>query len=121
MTLNSRSLSLIAGAFAIGALIASPAYAVDPSRLLAADQNPNDWLTYHGSYRSYHFSPQEHGIFQPSLERGGYVLVTLFDRRSYSSFRPKPFCEKIPIELAYGRLTIFPGHFRTRLMMNKVI
>ncbi len=59
MTLNSRSLSLFAGAFAIGALIASPAYAVDPSRLLAADQNPNDWLTYHGTYRSYHFSPQE--------------------------------------------------------------
>src|SRR6267378_3139730 len=62
MTLNSRSLSLFslfAGAFAIGAMIASPAYAVDPSRLAAADQNPNDWLTYHGSYRSYHFSSQE--------------------------------------------------------------
>jgi alcohol dehydrogenase (cytochrome c) len=59
MTLTSRSLSLFAGAFAIGAMIASPAYAVDPSRLLAADQNPNDWLTYHGSYRSYHFSSQE--------------------------------------------------------------
>ena len=23
------------------------------------DPNPNDWLTYHGTYRSYHFSPLE--------------------------------------------------------------
>src|SRR5437667_12097665 len=56
MTSNSRSLSLFAGALAIAAMIASPAHAVDPARLLAADQNPNDWLTYHGSYKSYHYS-----------------------------------------------------------------
>jgi PQQ-dependent dehydrogenase (methanol/ethanol family) len=59
MTLNRRSLSLLAGALTIAVAVGSPAYAVDPSRLLAADQNPNDWLTYHGTYRSYHFSPQE--------------------------------------------------------------
>ena len=35
---------------------ASPAGAVDPAQLAAADQNPNDWLTYHGSYKSYHYS-----------------------------------------------------------------
>jgi len=34
----------------------SPAGAVDPAQLAAADQNPNDWLTYHGSYKSYHYS-----------------------------------------------------------------
>ena len=28
------------------------ASAIDPSRLESADKNPNDWLTYHGSYRS---------------------------------------------------------------------
>ncbi len=33
-----------------------PAWAIDPSRLESADKNPNDWLTYHGSYRSWHYS-----------------------------------------------------------------
>jgi len=39
------------------AAVAWPAEAVDPARIEAADQNPNDWLTYHGSYRSWHYSP----------------------------------------------------------------
>ena len=34
-------------------------WAVDPARIVAAEQNPNDWLTYHGSYKSYHYSPLE--------------------------------------------------------------
>ena len=29
---------------------------VDSTRIQAADQNPNDWLTYHGTYKSYHYS-----------------------------------------------------------------
>jgi alcohol dehydrogenase (cytochrome c) len=33
-----------------------PALAIDPGRLLNADKNANDWLTYHGSYRSWHYS-----------------------------------------------------------------
>jgi hypothetical protein len=36
-----------------------PAFAIDPSRQLSADQNPNDWLTNHGSYKSYHYSPAD--------------------------------------------------------------
>ena len=36
---------------------AGPAGAVDPSRIESADKNANDWLTYHGSYRSWHYSP----------------------------------------------------------------
>ncbi len=47
--------ALCAFAAALGLSIA-PAGAVDPSRLLKADQDPNDWLTYHGSYKSYHYS-----------------------------------------------------------------
>jgi len=39
---------------------ATPALAqtqpIDAARLEAADQNANDWLTYHGSYKSFHFS-----------------------------------------------------------------
>jgi PQQ-dependent dehydrogenase (methanol/ethanol family) len=35
----------------------SMAGAVDPSRLEAADKYPDDWLTYHGTYRSWHYSP----------------------------------------------------------------
>src|SRR5437660_8535478 len=58
MTSNGWLLAACAVA-ALCAATTGPAFAVDPSRLLAADQNPNDWLTYHGSYRSYHFSPQE--------------------------------------------------------------
>ncbi|MBV8449337.1 MAG: PQQ-binding-like beta-propeller repeat protein, partial [Hyphomicrobiales bacterium] len=45
-------------ALAIGAtLAASQAFAqpVDTARIQAGDAN--DWLTYHGSYRSYHYSP----------------------------------------------------------------
>jgi alcohol dehydrogenase (cytochrome c) len=45
---------------AILAAGAAPALAqgqpIDANRLEAANQNPNDWLTYHGSYKSYHFS-----------------------------------------------------------------
>src|SRR5258708_4721103 len=33
-----------------------PASAIDPARLQAAEQTPNDWLTYHGGYKSYHYS-----------------------------------------------------------------
>ncbi len=36
--------------------LATPAWAVDPSRLASADKDPNDWLTYHGSYKSWHYS-----------------------------------------------------------------
>jgi alcohol dehydrogenase (cytochrome c) len=35
----------------------STAWAIDPSRIESADKNPNDWLTYHGSYKSWHYSP----------------------------------------------------------------
>src|SRR5689334_17976030 len=59
MTLQCRSLSLFAGVAAVAVLLAAPARAVDPARLTAAEPNPNDWLTYHGTYRSYHFSPLE--------------------------------------------------------------
>ena len=29
---------------------------IDSDRLLNADKNPSDWLTYHGSYKSWHYS-----------------------------------------------------------------
>src|SRR5882757_5366696 len=57
MTLVSRRVSLFACTVALAAAFSYQALAVDPSRLAAADPNPNDWLTYHGTYRSYHFSP----------------------------------------------------------------
>src|SRR6267154_1051581 len=46
-------------ALALAATMSNPAFAVDPSRLLSADQNANDWLTNHGSYKSYHYSPAD--------------------------------------------------------------
>ena len=55
-TTAGRLTGLLAGIAFVGAFAAS-AGAVDPSRLLSADKNPNDWLTYHGSYKSWHYSP----------------------------------------------------------------
>ena len=50
-------LQMTAIAAVIGAVVASsPAVAVDPNRIIEADMNPNDWLTYHGSYKSWHYS-----------------------------------------------------------------
>ncbi|HET6522382.1 MAG TPA: PQQ-binding-like beta-propeller repeat protein [Geminicoccaceae bacterium] len=37
--------------------MATSAFAIDPSRIEMAHKNPNDWLTYHGSYKSWHYSP----------------------------------------------------------------
>ena len=45
-----------AGVVLLGGL-ATSAWAIDPGRIENADKNPNDWLTYHGSYRSWHYSP----------------------------------------------------------------
>ncbi len=52
---------LLAGAATVAVaatvnLCAIPGHAVDPARLETADKNPNDWLTYHGSYKSWHYS-----------------------------------------------------------------
>jgi PQQ-dependent dehydrogenase (methanol/ethanol family) len=43
-------------ALLLGAM-ATSAWAVDPGRIEQAHLNPNDWLTYHGSYKSWHYSP----------------------------------------------------------------
>src|SRR5689334_17173577 len=48
---------MTAAAVAIVAGYVQPSLAVDPSRIENADKNPNDWLTYHGSYKSWHYSP----------------------------------------------------------------
>src|SRR5262245_59963221 len=55
---NHASHLTVSAALAIGAtLAASSAFAqrVDTARIEAGGQN--DWLTYHGSYKSYHYSP----------------------------------------------------------------
>jgi PQQ-dependent dehydrogenase (methanol/ethanol family) len=46
---------LMATALVVGAV--SPAVAVDPERLLYAEKEPQNWLTYHGTYKSWHHSP----------------------------------------------------------------
>ena len=58
MTTHRPITSLFVGSFAVATLVAIPAAAISPSRLAQSDeQNAADWLTYHGTYRSYHFSP----------------------------------------------------------------
>jgi PQQ-dependent dehydrogenase (methanol/ethanol family) len=54
-----RHLLTTVAAVALGVaagVAASPAQAIDPGRIQSADKNPNDWLTYHGSYKSWHYS-----------------------------------------------------------------
>ena len=46
-------------ALALGAAISGPVRAaadVDGDRLMKADQDPKNWVTYHGSYKSWHYS-----------------------------------------------------------------
>jgi PQQ-dependent dehydrogenase (methanol/ethanol family) len=58
MTLHRQFMLLVLGSVALAAVSAGTAQAIAPSRLTDADEkNVNDWLTYHGTYRSYHFSP----------------------------------------------------------------
>src|ERR1700751_5995608 len=56
--MNRNSLAAaVAVATAIGAIaLGASAADVDMKRLNDADKNPADWLTYHGSYKSWHYS-----------------------------------------------------------------
>jgi len=57
MKKQSRYLALPVAVAIAATFAASPTFAqsVDTARIEAAGQN--DWLTYHGSYKSYHYSP----------------------------------------------------------------
>src|SRR5512132_1144984 len=48
--------ALLAAAAVIGFAGSALAADITPQRLNDADKNPNDWLTYHGSYKSWHYS-----------------------------------------------------------------
>jgi alcohol dehydrogenase (cytochrome c) len=52
-----RKTTYLAGLVLAGSLAASSAGAVDPSKIVDAEKSPGDWLTYHGTYKSYHYSP----------------------------------------------------------------
>src|SRR5260370_34034763 len=56
MALRARQLTSCAAIALAAMLAAAPALAIDPSRIQSAEQNPADWLTYHGGYKSYHYS-----------------------------------------------------------------
>ena len=47
--------ALVATAF-LGLTTSAGAAEVTHQRLLDADKNPADWLTYHGTYKSWHYS-----------------------------------------------------------------
>src|SRR5215468_10645878 len=54
MTLNHKRLLLLSAAASLATVLAVPALSADVD---VAKESPGDWLTYHGTYRSYHFSP----------------------------------------------------------------
>ena len=57
----TRLMTTVAASALLGGLVgfAAPSAALDPSRIENADKNANDWLTYNGSYKSWHYSPLE--------------------------------------------------------------
>src|SRR5712672_2611682 len=56
MVISTRYLTGCAALAVAAMVVAAPASAIDPARLQAAEQTPNDWLSYHGGYKSYHYS-----------------------------------------------------------------
>ena len=54
MTLNHKRLLLLSAVASLATVLAVPALGADVD---VAKESPGDWLTYHGTYRSYHFSP----------------------------------------------------------------
>src|SRR6266699_5876698 len=56
MAFRARQLTSSAAIALAAMFTAAPALAIDPSRIQSAEQNPADWLTYHGGYKSYHYS-----------------------------------------------------------------
>src|SRR4029453_13132996 len=58
MTIKHKRLLLLSPAASLApGLAAVPALGIDVSRLDVTRESPGDWVTYHGTYRSYHFSP----------------------------------------------------------------
>jgi alcohol dehydrogenase (cytochrome c) len=52
----SISSVLVGAVMAVGANLSAAAADIDSQRIIDADKNPADWLTYHGTYKSYHYS-----------------------------------------------------------------
>src|SRR6267378_4008321 len=59
MLIRAKYLAGCAALALAAVAVAPPASAIDPARLQAAEQTPNDWLSYHGGYKSYHYSALE--------------------------------------------------------------
>ena len=77
MTVSTRHLTCVA---ALAAMAVAPlAWAIAPSeinpaRIEAAEQNPSDWLTYHGGYKSYHYSGLDQINPRPSQRKLGAII-----------------------------------------------
>jgi PQQ-dependent dehydrogenase (methanol/ethanol family) len=51
-----RAVTCVVSGVVLWGAVTTAAWAIDPQRIVNADKNPNDWLTYHGSYKSWHYS-----------------------------------------------------------------
>src|SRR6185369_16101229 len=67
----SRAAGLALVASAVLAPLAASSADVDNSRLVNADNTPADWLTYHGTYKSWHYS----GLDQINTSNVGNMKV----------------------------------------------
>jgi alcohol dehydrogenase (cytochrome c) len=59
MAVRGTSLLASTSLVIVALAVSAPARAegVDFDRVLNAEKNPNDWLTYHGSFKGWHYSP----------------------------------------------------------------
>ena len=82
----------IAAAAVLGVTSSARAADVDHKRLLDADKNPADWLTYHGTYKSWHYSGLDQINTEQRQEPEGGVEPRNADARraACSRFRSWP-------------------------------
>src|SRR2546426_2957217 len=53
---KSKSAAAVFGLLALVALATGLGWAVEPSRLINADKDPNSWLSYNGTYQAWRYS-----------------------------------------------------------------
>src|SRR5438128_10469568 len=53
---KSKTAAAVLGVLVLVALATGLAWAVDPSRLVNAEKDPNSWLSYNGTYQAWRYS-----------------------------------------------------------------
>ncbi|HYM29864.1 MAG TPA: PQQ-binding-like beta-propeller repeat protein [Candidatus Cybelea sp.] len=111
MSVSGRSLFASASLAALGmALMLGPvrAQGVDANTLMNADKDPNNWVTYHGSYKSWHYS----GLKQITTENVKNLRIAWIhqETRSTRGIQSMP--------LAYNGVLYYSGSYSKVTALN---